>query len=288
MTENRPDLDAAVEERGINGRDIVVLRNGTENGYLSKGMDPEKDNAEQSAESVSLSASSKGKRESGEDADHRSNPPSLKSPMPQPPSFHRDITFADEVKSPDTDNTEAPRIPPQLSAEQHIAFLENQRNPKDKGTLRIPGPREFDRGDVPETLDQGDQLYDQPDKMEEVSAKDSYDHPVKRNITIDEPNHPRSRTRTNTLQNHNSQLGPSHQHPSIERTPSSAQMRHRSGTFMSNKSAQMERQPMPYLSWQPTIGRNSAFIDLTEEQREELGGIEYRALKTLALVLVCR
>ena len=43
---------------------------------------------------------------------------------------------------------------------------------------------------------------------------------------------------------------------------------------------------MPYLSWQPTIGRNSAFVDLTEEQREELGGIEYRSLKSLALILV--
>jgi potassium uptake Trk family protein len=42
---------------------------------------------------------------------------------------------------------------------------------------------------------------------------------------------------------------------------------------------------MPYLSWTPTIGRNSNFVDLTEEQREELGGIEYRALKMLALIL---
>ncbi len=45
-------------------------------------------------------------------------------------------------------------------------------------------------------------------------------------------------------------------------------------------------EPAPYLSWQPTIGRNSLFVGLTEEQREELGGIEYRALKTLALILV--
>lgn len=44
---------------------------------------------------------------------------------------------------------------------------------------------------------------------------------------------------------------------------------------------------MPYLSWTPTVGRNSAFVDLTEEQREELGGIEYRALKLLAIILVC-
>jgi len=44
---------------------------------------------------------------------------------------------------------------------------------------------------------------------------------------------------------------------------------------------------MPYLSWTPTLGRNSNFVDLTEEQREELGGIEYRALKLLAWILVC-
>merc|ERR1712230_100088 len=30
-------------------------------------------------------------------------------------------------------------------------------------------------------------------------------------------------------------------------------------------------EPAPYLSWEPTIGRNSFFIGLTEEQREELG-----------------
>lgn len=42
---------------------------------------------------------------------------------------------------------------------------------------------------------------------------------------------------------------------------------------------------MPYLSWTPTLGRNSNFVDLTEEQREELGGIEYRALKLLAVIL---
>lgn len=43
---------------------------------------------------------------------------------------------------------------------------------------------------------------------------------------------------------------------------------------------------MPYLSWEPTVGRNSAFVNLTEAQREELGGIEYRSLKSLALILM--
>lgn len=41
-----------------------------------------------------------------------------------------------------------------------------------------------------------------------------------------------------------------------------------------------------YLSWQPTVGRNSQFVDLTEEQKEELGGVEYRALKLLSRILV--
>lgn len=44
--------------------------------------------------------------------------------------------------------------------------------------------------------------------------------------------------------------------------------------------------PAPYLSYTPSVGRNSRFYDLTEEQRNELGGIEYRSLKTLAWILV--
>ncbi|KAG0636444.1 cation transport protein-domain-containing protein [Tuber brumale] len=44
--------------------------------------------------------------------------------------------------------------------------------------------------------------------------------------------------------------------------------------------------PAPYLSYTPSVGRNSRFYDLTEEQRNELGGIEYRSLKTLAWILI--
>jgi Trk-type K+ transport system membrane component len=38
---------------------------------------------------------------------------------------------------------------------------------------------------------------------------------------------------------------------------------------------------LPYLSKEATIGRNSNFYKLTAEDRERLGGIEYRALKLL-------
>lgn len=41
-----------------------------------------------------------------------------------------------------------------------------------------------------------------------------------------------------------------------------------------------------YLQWSPTIQGNSVFVELTSEQKEEMGGIEYRALKMLAKVLV--
>lgn len=46
------------------------------------------------------------------------------------------------------------------------------------------------------------------------------------------------------------------------------------------------RDETPYLSWNARPGRNSTFIGLNEAQRDELGGIEYRSLKTLAVILI--
>lgn len=41
-----------------------------------------------------------------------------------------------------------------------------------------------------------------------------------------------------------------------------------------------------YLSWEPTVGRNSIFVGMTKEQKEELGGVEYRAIKLLCRILI--
>ncbi|THH30596.1 hypothetical protein EUX98_g3612 [Antrodiella citrinella] len=41
---------------------------------------------------------------------------------------------------------------------------------------------------------------------------------------------------------------------------------------------------VPYFSFTATVGRNSVFLNLTEEQMDELGGVEYRALNTLLWV----
>jgi hypothetical protein len=63
-------------------------------------------------------------------------------------------------------------------------------------------------------------------------------------------------------------------------------IRRRSESPMSRMSRVQETEYKPYLSYAPTIGRNSAFVDLSDEQRDELGGVEYRSLKVLAKVLI--
>lgn len=42
---------------------------------------------------------------------------------------------------------------------------------------------------------------------------------------------------------------------------------------------------VPYISFSAVIGRNSHFKDLTEEQMDELGGVEYRALRVLLVIV---
>jgi hypothetical protein len=61
--------------------------------------------------------------------------------------------------------------------------------------------------------------------------------------------------------------------------------RKREGSITSRRSSQ-SNMTLPYFTFQPTVGRNSLFLGLTEEQREELGGIEYRASKLLLWILL--
>lgn len=46
---------------------------------------------------------------------------------------------------------------------------------------------------------------------------------------------------------------------------------------------------VPYITFDAVVGRNSAFHLLTNEQLEELGGVEYRALNALLWIvpIVC-
>ncbi|KGB77669.1 potassium ion transporter [Cryptococcus deuterogattii R265] len=47
-----------------------------------------------------------------------------------------------------------------------------------------------------------------------------------------------------------------------------------------------EGKDVPYISFAATIGRNSRFQGLTTEQMDELGGVEYRALRVLLYIVV--
>lgn len=283
-TDAKDELDPSSAERGVGNRSIVVLHKGDS---LKQKVDEKTNLSDSASESRTASSSSEAKKT--EISDHAASTP------PQNPTLHREITFADQVKGSESDDSPTQILPQRLDPEQHIAFLENQRNPKDKGTLRIPGPRDFDRGSVPEPLDTevaGGQLDHHV--TSDVERRNMLnDSSVKRNVAIDEPDYSLHRADSGSLHNlssgQNGMLKKSKATPADDSVPQLARIRARTGTFSSLRpSATRENEPTtPYLSWQPTIGRNSAFVDLTEEQREELGGIEYRSLKTLAVILVC-
>ncbi|KAL2783101.1 cation transport protein-domain-containing protein [Aspergillus keveii] len=178
---------------GINGRPIVVLHSTRERGTSGNLPKPPE-----------------------ESYSHSISPTSSASSAPHP---ERNKAHLNTAVNHDFGNLPIP----QLSPGHHIAFLEKQR--KDRGALRIPSPRDYDRGDAKE---EGD-----PSPLAQ---------PLTRKPTF-------------------------------------------TGVFRS-LTQEKGRPTLPYLSWDATVGRNSNFIDLTEEQRNELGGIEYRSLKTLAVVLI--
>ena len=291
-TEAKDEQDLEKHSQGVRGRSIVVLHkngghNGTEDGAVTSDLG-------KIDESEPTTSSSSDQVEKSEPDAHQED-----QPLDEPPSLRREVTFADEIDEVGELRAPTERLPRRRSAEEHIAILENQRNPN-KRILRIPGPRDFDRGDVPETVaeqeDGGALSHKVSSPIDDTASV--FGGPVKRNITIDEPKHPRQRAGTGLSKlsvpsqrsnhfTHEKTTSPNGDED--EKPPNAARSRTRTGTFSSLRHwGSREPEPAtPYLSWQPTIGRNSAFVDLTEEQREELGGIEYRSLKTLAIVLVC-
>ncbi|KAL9598299.1 MAG: hypothetical protein Q9219_004600 [cf. Caloplaca sp. 3 TL-2023] len=290
-TEAKEEQEMGSQPQGVRGRSIVVLHKG--DGHQAIGDDTAAGNLKKLDGSEPTSTSSSTQDEKTDMDEQRGEKPS-EEPLP----LHREVTFADEVDTVGELKNPTQRLPRRLSAEEHIAFLEKQRNPN-KQTLRIPGPRDFDRGVVPETVAEGEGGEALTHKITSPTddASSMSGGPIKRNITIDEPKHPRQRAGTGLSK---ISVPSQHSHHSAQekttspdedkegKPPNSARLKARTGTFSSLRHwGSREPEPAtPYLSWQPTIGRNSAFVDLTEEQREELGGIEYRSLKTLAMVLV--
>ncbi|KAJ5569176.1 low affinity potassium transporter [Penicillium hetheringtonii] len=178
----------------------------------------------------------------------------------------------------------------QVDEERTIAFLESQRTEND--TLRIPSPREYERGGQPHVLDETEEkpsplrrtstLQSGSDMIGEnscVAARESssFNRPQKRCRLYTDPTLPN--LITNNV-NHKTEGLP--KPLNVQAMQQNRGTSKRLNPFV--RDSEVDR--TPYLSWTPTIGRNSTFIDLSEAQRDELGGIEYRALKTLAVALV--
>lgn len=264
--------DPGQAESGVRGRSIVVLRNddGHAQGRPFEGPLIGPDSTSKSK------SSDQGDDVAGEDVQEGTSTSEEDGTQPA-------NTFP---------GASSIRWAPQMDHERHIAFLENQR--RDTGALWIPSPREYDRGGVPRTLEDTDggelrrKLTSQSDRSRDPGQNASTSGSNRsQHITIDEPDIVRSR-RVSTFPRVPSRYS--------ERTvvdgdrdgsSVSHRTRPRSGTLSSIFSRSRPQPPeMPYLSWTPTLGRNSAFIDLTESQRDELGGIEYRSLKLLAKILI--
>lgn len=306
------------EDRRIAAKRITVVRPEAET--IAKTENQASTPSENVVDGGTESASSKSRGEytSNDEAEPDQGDLSPSTNMP------RAITFADEVPSTSRQAMGATRMPLPRSKDEHIAFVEEQNKEHEADTLYIPGPRDFDRGAVPKHIHQTaeDGSLEQ-NKMTEAfpglpverrnTEREAYelngdDHPTtvparSRTARSDSAvTETRTRDRLASrvkeympfhhLSNHSHQSdGANRFNFPRHRTDSSEGLhrRERTRTFasMMSTSRTEPKDNMPYLSYQPTIGRNSAFVNLTEDQREELGGIEYRALKLLATVLCC-
>jgi len=283
--------DGADAERGVNGRSITVMHNGQPPRMTNDGILLNGNGAKEPEESDSSVMSGAAGMNGG-----------ATSEAPQDVRRVGTITFADTVKRSDGLGDEAAKIPhSRFEEEQHLAILERQRD--DDEVLRIPGPRDAERGLRPERVQRGEP--DESAALETVRSQTSEFRPQV--ITIEEPDRRKReesrdmgdqiaedaravagalsflRPRKPRIMNEKDQKI-HHEEDAVH----VGRMRRRSTLYALKTALSGDKEEgTPYLSWEPTIGRNSAFPDLTEEQREELGGIEYRSLKTLALVLLC-
>jgi potassium uptake Trk family protein len=309
--------DLGQEEAGVNGRKIVVMHhttrtNGMTDGSAEAGPDDihvaEPDLATENPNDAAPNASDDSNKSESVETDDALD---VTQPV-HPPQ----IKFATQVTRSDEASDEPLRRLPQWTEQNHIAVLERQRNPLDKGVLRIPGPRDADRGMAPEAVEEEEEIKhtasrrnstpaSRRDSGSDIPPKDLHDdnntlndkQGPRRAIAIKEPKRhvsdetgERARAAAHTLgifrlRKPRIITGTKNHEDENYRVPKT---RSRANSFSSFRISTSREKPdvTPYLSWQPTIGRNSAFVDLTEAQREELGGIEYRSLKSLALILV--
>ncbi|KAK4123600.1 potassium transport protein TRK1/TRK2 [Parathielavia appendiculata] len=299
-TKTRARLDNADAETGVNGRKITVMLNGARSRITNDGMLLE-DNLPPS-DGEHIDPKRQVSNSSGSDG-------ADEAPEPRRP----EIKFARTVTKSDGLGEDVLKLPQARSDQEHIAILERQRKGDDE-VLRIPHPRDVERGVLPKRVVAGDDEEPEAASPRARTFSTNFDGEFQASaadnrqqaITIEEPDRRKLQQsasedfvedakaaahtfsflklrRPQFLRKTNRKL-----HSKSDEPGSSVSKGKRRQSF-SNMRTAFSRDKIdgtPYLSWEPTIGRNSAFPDLTEEQREELGGIEYRSLKTLALILI--
>ncbi|XP_044724337.1 cation transport protein [Hirsutella rhossiliensis] len=287
------DVERAVPAQGVNGRNITIMpHNGraqriTNDGILLEDMgevSPTSAAVLKSDESDSSTMSDEKQLEAGVvPHPHRG---STQLAPEEPRSGPTAISFANTVKRSDGMGEDALKVPQRLPNAEHIAILERQRN-QDNEVLRIPGPRDAERGLGPRRLHMDD-------------PQDDDEHGLPKSRTVDsridlagaDPRNIRGRQSTIVIAepDRHRMDDLADEAKAVGGAMDSLRFRKPPGTrTLSNLRSVLSRdreEDMPYLSYTPTLGRNSNFVGLTLEQREELGGIEYRSLRTLALILL--
>lgn len=295
--------DLADEQGGLNGRRIVVMHETRPNTAASAASAPStndfetfptiKEDVKDSKEEEGTASSSSSDSGPTGHASNTEHDTEIGHPLrPQ-------ITFADQPKPSHLVLDQARGKSPHL-----LSPRRDGRNPDE--VLRIPSPRDAEKGIIPRALDDSDQLHRPLSRgVSAYSRSSAPEHntlsPIptapRRGITIAAtPRHSSDASSTvPSVENNNNTTQSWFRKPSWPKwgrhdTDDDANgselrpIRSRISTFASYFKTS-NGQAMPYLSWDPTIGRNSAFVDLTEDQREELGGIEYRSLKLLSKIL---
>ncbi|KAG8161872.1 hypothetical protein KVR01_008859 [Diaporthe batatas] len=279
-------------QNGVNGRHITVMHNGIRTRMTNDGivLDNTYKPSDGSSSGVSPDETPPGQG---------SGPAVTDSPGPG-------IRFAGTVKRSDGVEDDQLKYPRKRTQEEHIAILERQRNNNNDEILRIPGPMDVERGLRPSRIEEDSDEQDPPlSPGARVNSTGDADRSARpKGITIQEPaaKEPKHNSTMDDI-NDDARAFINVLTPFRLRKPrffskdddklhhdsdapfSKIKRRQTLDTIRNALTRDKEQDEAPYLSWQPTLGRNSQFHDLTEDQREELGGIEYRSLKTLSLIL---
>ncbi|KAI5792891.1 cation transport protein-domain-containing protein [Pyronema domesticum] len=269
------DTSSALEQ-GVGGRNIRVLHRDpavTESSALENNdsglISPLTGTAPSSIRGVELEKMSESEKSSSTMTE-----PIASSATSPPPTRGSNLQF--ELPTPRDNAANAAGA----QSNTHIAFLENQKAPNRGKALRIPGPREFEQGGRATEVDDDDTYTLHPARTADEQVAGPFRSHSFAQAATNASSFVRRRT---TLANI---LPPVASVLSNAMSPGTAIYRKSSIRNMLPRKPTLETQNAPYLSYQPTIARNSQFVDLTDEQRDELGGIEYRSLKLLGKILL--